>query len=118
MFNWFKKADTGSESSGGTSSTRPTKAEIDEVAGYLSEWQSVCEGQRWVSVQLPKDSALGHAIREKVDVAASTDYHSKRSREIEELMELYGDAVRRVPGADPQDLYFLASMSMIKQPTR
>lgn len=119
MFGWFKKADSGSGSSGGTSSSDPSKAEIDKVAEYLSRYQTVCEGERRIT--LPRDSALAQAARERLEssgqLAASTEYHSKRSREIEELMELYGEAVRRVPGADPQDLHFLATMGMIERPT-
>lgn len=96
-----------------------SEVELQEVAEKLVTFRSLVEGQRFVG---PGSIRLGRAVQKRLEEDGMLDenrrYHEERRRKIEALMDWYGNAVRRTDGADPQDLYTLASIGLIRDPEK
>lgn len=100
-------------------SSKASEAELREVAENLVTFQSLVSGHRMVPVS---SSTFSRVIQERLEEDGSLDenrqHHERRKRKIGLLMEWYGNAVRRTDGADPQDLFVLANLGLIRDPER
>lgn len=93
-------------------------AEQAKCRRYLSEWQGLMRGQRMSDTPLGgalAKAAMG-AMAKSGQLEQAAAFHSERERTIERLMKTYGKCVNSVPGADPQDLFFLFNMGVISDP--
>lgn len=99
--------------------SKASEAELREVAEKLVTFRSLVSGQRMVPVS---SSTISRVIQKRLDENGALDesrrYHEMRERKIGLLMAWYGNAVRRTDGADPQDLFALAGLGLIRDPER
>lgn len=96
-----------------------SESELRDVAEKLVTFRKTVSGQRMVPVE---SSSISRIVRERLEEEGKLDesrrYHAERNRRIGVLMEWYGNAVRRTAGADPQDLFVLVSLGLIRDPEK
>ena len=100
-------------------SSLASEKELRVVAEKLVTFRSMVEGQRLIEVGSIR---MGRVVQKLHEESGTLDesrrYHENRQRKIIVLMEWYGDAVRRADGADPQDLYTLVGLGLIRDPEK
>lgn len=100
-------------------SSLASESELQDVAEKLEKFRSLVQGHRMIAMP---PGALSEAIIKRLEEDPLADegrrYHAERDRRIRVLMAWYGNAVRRTDGADPQDLFILANLALIRDPER
>lgn len=99
--------------------SKASEAELRVVAEKLVSFRSLVSGQRMVTMT---SSTMSRVIHKRLEEDGTLDesrrYGEMREKKINLLMEWYGNAVRRTDGADPQDLFVLANLGLIRDPEK
>lgn len=103
-----------------TQGSLPDRASDDEIERVANELRMRLQGdasfmleQRYVEFN---SKAILSWLSEKDLVEASQQAGTQREKDIIALMAKYGEAVRQVDGADPQDLLFLWTFGVVRLP--